>query len=205
MKTRITKTSLITAASLAGLIGIIAVLPSNRSQAQVGVNLLGPADVRVVNSPSVTVTGTPAVRIANDTPVRVLDAALEAKKPIQFRVKVVVDNFGIGIQPIYSVPAGKRLSIEHVALKTSLLENGTFIHADILIGPVGSEFDHPLSPVIQERVDQTQYIINHPILAFADRGAEIRVRAILIPGFAEGRDGLVALEGTLSGYLENAP
>jgi hypothetical protein len=120
-------------------------------------------------------------------------------------VRVVVDDFGIGIANVYAVPPGKRLSIQHVALKSNLPENGTSLHADVLVGPANSEFEHPLNPVLQNRSDFSTYVMNHPLLAFANEGTQVSVRAILVPSFAEGRDGTVALEGTLSGYLEDAP
>ena len=174
------KNSLVALAGLTGLVGIITLVTPAAGQGQGG-NNQHPLNVNVVNLPTRT--------------------------PVQFSAFCSVSFPETNCEStLYTVPDGMRLVIEHVALVSDTLVTGNAIQASVLTQPeVGNTLSHHLDLRAQAPVEGTLFVANHPILAFAGPGKEIRLTAILDQPQGSPGSSFNVLRGTLSGYLESIP
>lgn len=152
---------------------------------------------------NVNVTNTAAQAV----PVR--EVGVTVRTPVVIKVNTLI-YFGVryGTETVYTVPAGKRLVIQHVAFESDNLWPGNSIKADVVTAVPGEAFVYPLDAHAQTMSagDPPRYVMNHPLLAFADAGAHVVVEAVVSnpQGNMEG-DFFSAVRGTLSGYLETVP
>jgi hypothetical protein len=176
------KKSLIAIVGLAVLAGLIALVTPTSTQGQGGGNQQ-PLNVNVVNTAS--------------APALVRDVSLPVRTPVQIKVHTY---FQVGLEDVYTVPEGKRLVIEQVALASNNLVAGEVIRGTVITQFAGQTFDHHLDVRPQFTIASgTFYIANHPLLAFADQSTHVQVDARSAGGSSGN------LEGTLSGYLESVP
>ena len=186
------KQSLIACGCLTALIGLIALVTPATSQGQDSGNQ-PTRDVNVVNPAS--------------APVLVRDVDVPLRTPVQIKVNTFI-SFGEqnGAEDVYIVPAGKRLVIEHVALESeNLILASNAVAGRLLTSFGGKVFSHPFDIRSQAPVDGVLFVVNHPMLAFADPDTTVSVLATVDEPQGIGSGGYSALSGTLSGYLENVP
>ena len=188
------KKSLVAVAGLAALVGLIALVMPASTQGQGGGNQQ-PLNVNVVNTES--------------APAFVRDVGVPLRTPVQIKVNTFIDYGAyIGVEEIYTVPAGKRLVIEHVALTSENLAAGNAVRATVVTHFGGEIFDHTLDVRAQAAVafgGGQLSLVNQQMLAFADAGTVVEVRAKVNAAQGSGIGGYSALLGTLSGYLESVP
>jgi hypothetical protein len=194
------KNSLIALAGLIAIVGLLALVTpiSGRGQG----NDAPPArDVNVVNTPSLNVVNTAT------SPALVRDVGVPLRTPVQIEVNVFIP-FGVtsDFKDIYVVPEGKRLVIEHVALRCNALGVGNAVRGSVITLFEHDDFIHEFAVNAQPSVDGPLFVANHPMLAFADPGTTVRMDVSVDEPIGSGSDtgGFTALRGTLSGYLENA-
>ena len=193
------KNSLIAFVGLLALVGVIALITpaSGRGQGST-VSAQPTKDVNVVNTPSVNVVN-PAT-----SPALVRDVGVPLRTPVQIQVNVFM-QFGETalLRDVYTVPEGKRLVIEHVALLTDTLGAGNAVRGSLLTQFQGEISSHHFDVRAQTPVDGPLFIVNHPMLAFADQGTRVQLDASIEQAIGSGSGGFSAFRGTLSGYLEN--
>jgi len=164
--------------------------------------VLGQADVRRAAADEFK-----DVRVINPTsqPANVRDVGVPLRTPVQIKVSVFI-NFGeiIGEANVYTVPAGKRLVIEHVALESETVNTGNAVRGTLSSRFGGQNFIHPFEvrPQAAKGLGGPLFVANHPLLAFADPGQAVRVTAEMNEPEGPSNGFFNALTGTLSGYLE---
>jgi hypothetical protein len=191
------KNSLIAFASVMALVGLFALLTPTSGRGQPS-DAPPPRDVNVVNTPSVNVVNTAT------SPALVRDVGVPLRSPVQFSLNVSIHfPATTGEEDIYVVPDGKRLVIEHVSLICDTLEPGNAVRGRMLTNFGGGLFTHELTVTIQPTVGDQLFIVNHPMLAFADPGTKVHM--VVRIDHAQGGPGssLSGLRGTVSGHLEN--
>ena len=191
------KNSLTVFAGLMAMVGFIALTTpiSGRGQA----NDAAPArNVNVVNTPSVNVVNTAS------SPALVRDVGAPVRTPVQISVNVFI-SFGetSKLSDIYTVPEGKRLVIEHVALKCDTLAVGNAVRGSVLTQFANDDFSHEFAINIQPSVEGPLFVANHPMLAFADPGTRVQIDVSIDQAMGSGSGGFSGLRGTFSGYLES--
>jgi hypothetical protein len=178
------------------LVGVLAISSPGTATGQKG----GPPgpDVRVVNKTTepVPVTLQGSAQIDTSSPIPVRDVDRVAQQPIQFEI---AHNNGVDFK--YTVPAGKRLVIEHVSgganvqsgvmssvsVETQMNGDNAIRHRFVLsfIGQTGSAMF---------------YGVTQPAHLYADPGTEV----VVIPNHPPSATGpFVNL--AISGYLVDAP
>lgn len=191
------KNSLIVFAGLMTMVGFIALTTpiSGRGQAN---NAPPTRDVNVVNTPSVNVVNTAS------SPALVRDVGAPVRTPVQIGVNVFI-SFGetSRLSDIYTVPEGKRLVIEHVALKCDTLDVGNAVRGSVLTQFASDDFSHEFALNAQPPVDGPLFVANHPMLAFADPGTRVQMDVSIDQAMGSGSGGFSGLRGTFSGYLES--
>jgi hypothetical protein len=188
-----------------------------------------PNDVNVVNTPSVNVVNTPTVQLAgtstvqvsgttnvhvqNDstTPVVVQDVSTPKRTPFQAQPGFPALPF-IGDNPVVesiTVPAGKRLVIEHVSARAVLpfQSQSSFVYFSVSTTVAGVTVDHSLNvpqTFICSSCTPTGGSINavsQETKFYADGGTTVQAVAQGVGGSAEAID----IKFAISGYLEDAP
>jgi hypothetical protein len=185
------KQSLITIAGLIGLVSLIALITPLSGRGQSGNQ--HPLSVSVVNTAA--------------DPALVRDVGVPLRTPVQIKVNTGIP-FGalIGDQNVFTVPAGKRLVIEHVALDAHNLNPGNAARGSVVTNFEGQSFTHHFDVRAQAPVQGPLFIVNHSLLAFADPGTVVTLMAVIDQAQGEGQPGFqLILSGTLSGYLETVP
>lgn len=131
---------------------------------------------------NVSLTGTPTVQLSTSNPIPVNDVSNQAGQPVQF----VLDD--ASQSSIYSVPAGKRLVIEHVSGRIFGNEVNVVVELRTTVGGVLGRHVLPLTSV-----NQTVAAFGQEFRGYADSGTDVF--------FAAG--GLVppSVRGTISGRL----
>jgi hypothetical protein len=176
------KKSLVAIVGVATLGGLIALVTPTRTQGQGGGNQQ-PLNVNVVNTES--------------APALVRDVGVTLRTPVQIKVHTY---FQVGLEDVYTVPNGKRLVIEHVALASNNLVAGEVIRGTVITQFQGEIFDHHLDVHPQFTIASgTFFVANHSLLAFAEQSTHVQVDA---------RSSVTSsgdVQGTLSGYLESVP
>lgn len=190
------KNSLTVFAGLMVMTGLIALSGpiSGRGQA----NEAPARDVNVVNTPSVNVVNTAS------SPALVRDVGAPVRTPVQIGVNVFI-SFGetSRLSDIYTVPEGKRLVIEHVALKCDTLAVGNAVRGSVSTRFANDDFSHEFAINMQPSVDGPLFVANHPMLAFADPGTRVQLSVSIDQAIGSGGSGGISgLRGTFSGYLE---
>ena len=185
------KQSLIAFAALLAVVSLIGLVTPLLGQGQGGANQ-HPLNVSVVNTAA--------------EPALVRDVGVPIRTPVQIRVNVFM-SFGEtnATEGVFTVPAGKRLVIEHVALDTENLLAGNAVRGRVLTEAGGHISSHPFDVHPQAPVDGPLFLANHSLLAFADPETVVTVTAEVDQPQFEGSGGYSVLVGTLSGYLENLP
>ena len=147
------------------------------------------------------------VRVINPTsqPANVRDMGVPVRMPVQIKVNVFI-NFGetFAEAEVYTVPAGNRLVIEHVALESENVNTGNAVKGTLTSRFAGQIFSHPLEvrPQAAKGLGGPLFVANHPLLAFADPGQVVRITAVMNEPKEPQNGFFNALSGTLSGYLE---
>jgi len=147
------------------------------------------------------------VRVINPVsqPVPVRDSSLPLRTRVQIQVNVLID-FGETFHEaeVYTVPAGRRLVIEHVAFQGENIEIGNAVQGTLISSFGGEIFVHPFDIRRQDSDGAVGplFVANHPLLAFTDPGQVVRVSAEIDEPQGSGSGFFSALRGTLSGYLE---
>lgn len=193
------KNSLIVFAGLMAIVGFIALVTpiSGRGQA----NDAPPTrDVNVVNTPSVNVVNTAS------SPALVRDVGATVRTPVQIQINQFI-SFGetTSLRDVYTVPEGKRLVIEHVALKSDTLSVGNAVRGGLLIRFGGESFSHEFAVNPQPSVNGPLFVANHPMLVFADPGTRVQMEVEIDQAVGSDNGGFSGLRGTFSGYLESVP
>lgn len=126
------------------------------------------------------------------------------RTPVQINVNVFI-SFGetSRISDIYTVPEGKRLVIQHVALKCDTLGVGNAVRGSVLTQFANDDFSHEFAVNAQPSVDGPLFVANHPMLAFADPGTRVQMHLTIDQAMGSGSGAFSGLRGTLSGYLES--
>ena len=192
------KNSLIAVTGLMAIVGLIALVTPISGRGQ-GNDVPPPRDVNVINTPSVNVVNTAT------SPALVRDVGVPLRTPVQIKLNVLITFPETGaLEDIYVVPEGKRLVIEHVALICDTLNVGNAVRGSLLSRFEGELFTHALAVNAQPPVDGPLFVVNHPMLAFADPGSRVEIAVSVDQAMGSGSSSFSALRGTLSGYLENA-
>ena len=108
----------------------------------------------------------------------------------------------------FTVPEGKRFIIENVAYRSFPLDPGDGIRAEIWTTFEGSLRPRPLDFHRQQFGDSGWFVAAHPLLAFADAGTEVSIRAFLSDptGVSCSSPGSPPImSGAISGYLVDMP
>lgn len=192
------KNSVIVLAGLMAIVGCIALATPISGKGQA--NDAPPArDVNVVNTPSVNVVN-PA-----SSPALVRDIGAPVRTPVQIKVNLFI-SFGetTRLSDVYTVPEGKRLVIEHVALKCDTLDVGNGVRGSLLTQFGNDAFSHEFAVNAQPSVEGPLFVANHPMLAFADPGTRVQMDVTIDQTIGSGGGGgFSGLRGTFSGYLES--
>jgi hypothetical protein len=152
----------------------------------------------VVNTPSVNVVNTAS------SPALVRDVGALVRTPVQIKVNVFI-SFGEtnALEDVYTVPEGKRLVIEHVALKCDTLDVGNAVRGSVSTRFGGENFSHEFDVNSQPSVNGPLFVANHPMLAFADPGTRVQMLVEVDQAVGSDSGGFSGLRGTFSGYLES--
>ena len=194
------KKSLLAFVGILGLIVVIALMTPTSGRGQGSSGNAPPAqNVNVVNTPSVNVVNSAS------SPALVRDVGVPVRTPVQIPVNVFM-QFGETalLRDVYTVPEGKRLVIEHVSLLTDTLGPGNAVRGGLLTLFEGENSSHHFDVRAQTPVGGPLFVVNHPMLAFADPGTRVQMEATIEQAIGSGSGGFSAFRGTLSGYLENA-
>ena len=148
-------------------------------------------DVRVINTETM--------------PANVRDVGTPRRTPVQIKVNVFI-AFGdiVGEADVYTVPTGRRLIIEHVAVESENINTGNAVRGTLSSRFGGQIFIHPLDVHAQaaDGLGGPLFVANHPLLAYADPGQVVNVRAEVNEPEGVPSGFYNALTGTMSGYLE---
>ena len=190
-----------------------------------------PSDVNVVNTPSVNVVNTPTVQLAgtstvqvsgttnvhvqNDStsPVVVQDVSTPKRTPFQAAPTFPAPPF-LNDNPVsatITVPAGKRLVIEHVSARAILpfQVQSPVVYFSISTTVAGVTVEHFLNvPQVFifncascGNITETVNAAGQEMKLYADAGATVQATAL-----ATGITGVsIAINFSVSGYLEDAP
>ena len=194
------KNSLLAFVGILGLIVVIALMTPTPGRGQGSSGNAPPAqNVNVVNTPSVNVVNSAS------SPALVRDVGVPVRTPVQIPVNVFM-QFGETalLRDVYTVPEGKRLVIEHVSLLTDTLGPGNAVRGSLSTLFQGESSSHHFDVRAQTPVAGPLFVVNHPMLAFADPGTRVQMEASIEQAVGSGSGGFSAFRGTLSGYLENA-
>ena len=157
-----------------------------------------PSNVNVVNTPNVNVVNTPA------SPVQVRDVDNPAKQPFQAEA---MGGFADGASttgdiPITTVPAGKRLVIEHVSVFGTMLPGQKMVRAvmhrfsvfghSLVISAQGSNADGSRDYFVASQLVRLNFSHDDVIVCLAERDSSL----VENPG---------SVTFTVSGYLVDCP
>ena len=184
------KKSLVAVISLLALVGLGALVTPNSTRGQGNPH---PLDVNVINP--------------TESPVPVRDVNRSLNIPVQIRVNTFIHGGDTtGSEDVYTVPPGKRLVIEHVALESDNLDPGNAVRGHVFTRvATANPFSHPLDLRAQVSVDGPLFVANHPMLAYADAGFTVTVTAEVDQPQGSVSFSFAALQGNLSGHLEDVP
>lgn len=150
----------------------------------------------------------PNVNIINPAgaPVPVHEVADTARQPVAFTLSVGMSwgtQYGCAS---YTVPAGKRLEVDHVSASSGVLYQGNTIQASYIahVGANANEYyldfhDQAFSPA------QPLFVADQPQLAYADAASPLQLCATLKTAQGSGSGGFTAMRATFTGYLINVP
>jgi hypothetical protein len=181
---------------------------ANVTNASLPVSVLNtPLSTTVTNTPSVTITGTPAVAIAGTPTVQLTgDPAAGAAIQAQSTCPSPCSPTPFADVTLFTVPAGKRLVIEHISGFVQLPSGAqaiysikTAVDASYLGGVQFSEahLDHLLGPVTQAG---SVFSVSNSLRLYADAGT-----AVVFHVAVETAGGSVTyVLASLSGYLVDA-
>lgn len=184
------KRSLVALISVLALIGLVALVTPHSTQGQGNPHTL---DVNVTNP--------------IDSPVPVREVGGPVSIPVQISVNVLMTGGDTSAdEDVYTVPLGKRLVIEHVSLNSENLDPGNAVSARVFTQMLGQNPSaHPLDVRVQVPVDGPLFVANHPLLAYADSGLTVKVIVRVDQPQGSVSSSFSALNGTMSGHLEDLP
>ena len=180
--------------------------PSNpvptAAQGTTPVEVTNTASVTVANSAAnpipVVAQGTSAVEITNTTPLAVRDADNPARQPFQGEASVAFPAGGDTINVFFTVPAGKRLVVEHVTA-TIAVSPGQHALMNVMTTANGNQAVHFMSPTPQgEWIGFQVFGVSQPVRFYADAGTQVRLQAN-----KNGTTGIGSATVSLSGHLVN--
>lgn len=184
------------------------------------VNVVNTPSVNVVNTPTVQLAGTSTVQVSGTTNVKVQNDSSapvpvqDVSKPKQTPFQV---NQNLGPSPFLNnnpasvaitVPAGKRLVIEHVSARAQapFPAQTPVVLFSISTTVAGVSVEHFLDlPQVfnfnNANGAQSQHVVSKAMKLFSDSGATIQVTALAIGQTGQAID----VNFAISGYLEDVP
>ena len=224
------KDSLIAMAGLLSLVGVIALLTPHIAASQGSVTGVAtakasptPADVNVVNTPSVNVSNTaanpvqvtgsvivsnsPTVRIDTTNPLPVRDVDNPARQPFVFFVDSPLNHWFSTAPNIileFSVPSGKRLVIEQLSIEADLTPSASQKMRGVVRSSVGGLFhDYAFTGTDSGQDGNFEdFIASAQMRSYADSGTTVQ---IFVTRNDTSGGSLDKAEINLSGYLINMP
>lgn len=160
-------------------------------------------------APNVNVVNTPNVNVVNQAgaPLPVREVAAAARQPVTINLSV---GMSFGTQRFgcadYTVPANKRLEIDHVSAGSVVLYAGNTIKAEY-VTHTGSDTNEFNLNFANQNYSTTEplYVADAVQLSFADPGSVVELCATLKNTQGSGSGGFSALRAVLTGYLINSP
>lgn len=172
-----------------------------------GVNVVNTPNVNVANTANVNVLNTVGVKIENDlaNPALIRSVDEPSRQPFQLEIDFDTNGLGANINQITlgTVPAGKRLVIEHVSVDASVPVGQNLLSA-LKIFSGGKSAVHPLITLKQgiDVSNQQRFVTSQQVRLYADAGSILILR--LERDTVLGGEGLLRV-ANVSGYLVDLP
>jgi hypothetical protein len=172
------------------------------------VGALGLVSSVLTSKPAVAQGGGPTVTIGNPLPLPVRNVDEVKRVPFQLDLECT-GNFG-GCPAGYSVPAGKRLVVEHISARVRVpqgMQAGVVLHSGFeTTGDIAVQV--PLkTELLSEGGGNSVFIVSQPVTVYAESTptANNRLQLSVWSGGTLSSGGNVAFTGTLTGYLIGVP
>jgi len=154
-------------------------------------------------SGNVAVTNTPTVNVASLPTVIFQNRDEPARQPFQRFASFQMQAPATGAGDTFTVPAGKRLVIEYVSLRTNINTGANQVVSYSLSNQGGGSlgtFSFVPQPTIDSAIGTTGYIAHGQLRAYCDPGTNVTITAV-----RNSTNDSDTVNYTVSGYYVNVP